>query len=79
METSKNRERIRWAIVFLIGLIVSLILSDSEKESETPSNLSQTDSIPSIDKLKQPLEQIFHPSISPRKEKQIGHLFYCFF
>lgn len=76
MNASLKKERIRWAIVILIGLIASLIISEWEKKSKTPSNLSQTGNPRTIGELKQPLEQIFHRSFSPKKKKQIGILFY---
>ncbi len=76
MNASLNKERIRWAIVILIGLIASLIISEWEKKSKAPSNLSQSVNPRTIGELKQPLEQIFLPSFSPKKKKQIGHLFF---
>ncbi|UCS95104.1 hypothetical protein KZP23_08860 [Echinicola marina] len=61
MNASLKKERIRWAIVILIGLIASLIISEWEKKSKTPSNLSQTNDTSSIGELRQPIEQIFLP------------------
>lgn len=73
MDISLKNERIKWALVFLIGLLASFLFSEWDKNSSTPHPLTHSKGPQPEDSLLQH-EKILQ-MIFPSRTKQPQELF----
>ncbi|MBD8489867.1 hypothetical protein IFO69_14000 [Echinicola sp. CAU 1574] len=75
MKISRKDERARWALVFLIGLLVSFIISEMDEKPQKSSNISQSDSTLKAKDFKFPSDKIILKLLpdQPNKPKELLH------
>jgi len=75
MDTSLKKERIKWALVFLIGLLVSFIITEWDENDKKNNNLTHSKNAKPEDSVRQ-RDHIIHkllPSISKQPQELFSY------
>lgn len=75
MDTSLKTERIKWALVFLIGLVVSFIIGEWKEDDSKSKNLTRVKHLTPDDSLKRSDQSIHQllPSLSQQPKELFSY------